>query len=70
MGRLEIHKTFLSENLQTRDHSEDLVVDERIILEWILGNYDGKVWTGCIWLRIWTSGRGAVVNTVMNLPVP
>jgi hypothetical protein len=33
------------------DHSEDLEVDGRIILEWILGNYGGKVWTGGIWLR-------------------
>jgi hypothetical protein len=31
-------------------------VDEKIILEWILGKYVGKVWTGCIWLRIGTSG--------------
>jgi hypothetical protein len=33
---LEISK-FWSENLKGRDHSEDLSVDERIILEWILG---------------------------------
>jgi hypothetical protein len=24
----------------------------KIILEWILGKYGGKAWTGCIWLRI------------------
>jgi len=24
----------------------------RVILEWILDKYDGKVWTACIWLRI------------------
>jgi hypothetical protein len=28
---------FWSENLKGRDHSKDLVVDGRIILEWILG---------------------------------
>jgi hypothetical protein len=28
--------------------------------------WDGRVWTGFIWLRIGTSG-GAVVNTVMNV---
>jgi hypothetical protein len=28
---------FLSENPEERDHSEDLGIDERIILEWILG---------------------------------
>jgi hypothetical protein len=39
------------------DHSQDLGVGGRVILEWILGEYCGKVWTGCVWLRIWTSGR-------------
>jgi hypothetical protein len=28
-----------------------------IILEWILGKQGGNVWTGCIWLRIWSGGR-------------
>jgi hypothetical protein len=36
---------------------EDLGKDEKIILDWILGKLGGKVWTGCIWLRIGTSGR-------------
>jgi len=35
---------------------EDIDVDEKIILEWILGKWSGKVLTGCIWLRIGTSG--------------
>jgi hypothetical protein len=44
-------------NLKGRDHSEDLGVDGRImVLQCILGNYDGKVWTGCISLRIGTNG--------------
>jgi hypothetical protein len=51
-----MHTKFWSENLQGSDHSEDLGVDEKIILEWILGKYDGKVWTGFLWLRIGTSG--------------
>jgi hypothetical protein len=38
-------------NLKERDHAEDLGVDGRIILEWILGKYGGKVRTGFIWLR-------------------
>jgi hypothetical protein len=33
-----------------------LAVDWKIILEWILGKWGGKMWTGCIWLSIWTSG--------------
>jgi len=38
-----------------RDHLKDLVVDGRI-LEWILAQYGGKVWTERIWLRIGKSG--------------
>jgi hypothetical protein len=38
------------------NHSEDLDVDGKIILEWILGKYDGKMCTEFIWLRIGTSG--------------
>jgi len=33
-----------------------LGVDGKIILEWILGKYGGKAWSGFIWLRIETSG--------------
>jgi hypothetical protein len=39
-----------------KNHSEDLGEDGRIILEWILGEWGGRVWTGYIWLRIGTSG--------------
>jgi hypothetical protein len=35
---------------------QDLGTDGKIILQWILGKYGGKVWTGCIWLRLGTSG--------------
>jgi hypothetical protein len=47
---------FLSVSLKGRDHSEDLDVEGRIILEWILGKLCRKVWTGIIWLRIGTIG--------------
>jgi len=52
-----MYKKFWSENLKGRDHAEDLGVDGRIILEWILGKYGGRVWTGLIWLRIGASDR-------------
>jgi hypothetical protein len=42
------------ENLKGRDHSEELRINGRIILEWILGKLGGKVWTEFIWLRIGT----------------
>jgi hypothetical protein len=41
--------------LYGRDHSGDLVVDGRIILEWILGKQFETLWTGFIWLRTETS---------------
>jgi hypothetical protein len=50
-----MHTKFWSENLKGRDHSEGVDVDGKIILEWIVGKQGGKVWTGCIWLRIRTS---------------
>jgi hypothetical protein len=46
----------LCENQKERDHKEDLDVDERIIIKWILERQDGLVWTELIWLRIRTSG--------------
>jgi hypothetical protein len=39
-------------NPKGRDHSENLGIDKKIILEWILG----KLRTGLIWARIGTSG--------------
>jgi hypothetical protein len=37
-------------------HSEELSIDGRIVLEWILEKHDEKVWPGFIWLSIGTSG--------------
>jgi hypothetical protein len=46
---------FYIENPKRGDHSEGVDVDERIILECILGKQGGKLWTGFMWLRIGTS---------------
>jgi hypothetical protein len=51
-----MHTRFLLENLKGKDHSEDIGIDGKVILEWILGKYGRKMWTGFIWLRIGTSG--------------
>jgi len=39
---------FLLESLKRRNYSEDFFIGGKIVLEWILVKYDGKVWTGCI----------------------
>jgi hypothetical protein len=33
-----------------------LCINGKIVLEWILQNSGGKMWTGFIWLRIGISG--------------
>jgi len=43
--------------LRERDHLEDLGVDGRIILRWILRKWDVAAWTGSSWLRIGTGGE-------------
>jgi len=37
-----MHTKFLSGNLKGRDHSEDLGVDGKVILELISGNWSGR----------------------------
>jgi len=34
--------------MKRRDYSEDLVIYEKIILEWILGKLGEKIWSGRI----------------------
>jgi hypothetical protein len=51
-----MHRIFWLENLKGRDDLEDLGVDGKIILERVLRKQDGRLWTGCTWLRTGTSG--------------
>jgi hypothetical protein len=44
------------ENLKRSDHSEDLGVDDKIVLKRILEKYVSKVWIESIWLMIGSSG--------------
>jgi len=43
------------ENPNGGDHLEDVGVTEKAV-QWILGTQGGKVWTGCTWFSIGTSG--------------
>jgi hypothetical protein len=54
--RYEMHTEVWLESLKGRDNMEGLGIDERILLEWILVKWGGKVWTGFIWIRIGTAG--------------
>jgi hypothetical protein len=51
-----MHTKFWLEGRKGRYYSEDVVVDEKIILEGILLKYGGKMWTGFMWVMIRTSG--------------
>ena len=56
MGGGETYTGFWWGNLRERDHCEDLGVDGRIILRWVIIKWDVGVWTGLFWLRIGTGG--------------
>jgi hypothetical protein len=56
-GREEVCTEFERGCLKERSHLEDLGIDRRIILKWILKKENGRVWTGLIWLMTGTSGR-------------
>jgi hypothetical protein len=55
--RSEMHTGFCGKNLKEGDCFENLGIDWRIILEWVLRKHDGRMWTGFIWLRTGASGR-------------
>jgi hypothetical protein len=51
-----MHIKFWSENMKGRHHAEDLDIDARIILEYVLGKQGWKLWTEIIWFRIGIRG--------------
>ena len=56
---------FWWEGLRERDHLENSVVDERIILKWVFKKWDG----GMDWIGVGQNRDSwrALVNVVMNL---
>jgi hypothetical protein len=57
MGEARNVNKILSENLKGRGHLEDLGIDCRMILDWILEKMGRQVWTGFIGLSIGTGDR-------------
>jgi hypothetical protein len=45
---MRMNTKFWLKNMKGRDHLEDLDIDRRIILEWILEKKEWKVWVGFI----------------------
>jgi hypothetical protein len=39
-------------SLKGRGHLEDLELDERILLKWILETFGGNIWTETMWLIV------------------
>jgi hypothetical protein len=56
MGQMRNAYKILVGKPEGKYHAEDLRVDRRIILEWILGEKYGKLWIEFIWLRTGTGG--------------
>jgi hypothetical protein len=54
--RGKVHTGFWWVNLREGDHLKDPGVDGRIILKWILENWDWSAWTTSTWLRMVTGG--------------
>jgi hypothetical protein len=50
-----VHTKFALQKLKGTDLSEDLGVDGKIKSHWIFGKWGGRLWTGCILLRIGAS---------------
>jgi hypothetical protein len=55
-GRRLAYKAFCWESLKKIDTSEDLGLDEMMIMKTIFKKWD-RMWTGLNWFKIGTSGR-------------
>jgi hypothetical protein len=55
--KMRMHTQLCLENLRGRDHTEDISIDGRIILKWILKKWDVRVWAVVNWPIIGSSCR-------------
>jgi hypothetical protein len=49
-----MHTKFWLGSPKERDHSEDLDIDKRTVIKWVLRKSDERLWTGFVWLRMGT----------------
>jgi hypothetical protein len=57
MGEMRNAFCILVGKPERKNHSDDVGVDGRIILKWMLGKWGLGVWLRFIWLRIGTGGE-------------
>jgi hypothetical protein len=53
----EVHTGFWWQDLRERGKFEDLGINGRKILKWIVKKWDGEAWIGLLWLRTGTGGE-------------
>jgi hypothetical protein len=68
MGEVKLHTTFWFENLKKRTCLEEIQVNRKIILQWVMKRGGLTTWTGFNWLRIGISGVD-LMNAIMKLRV-
>jgi hypothetical protein len=65
-----MHTEFWLEMLKERDNSENVGVDDRIILKWILGQYGERMWICLLHVSLERDRWRTFVNTKINGLVP
>jgi len=65
-----MHTGVCQENLKQPDYVEGVVIDGRILLKWILKEYDGWALTTGLMSRRDRNKWWPVLNMVMNFQVP
>jgi hypothetical protein len=52
MGEKRNAYQFWGENLQERDHLQDIGIESRILLKLILNKWNGRMWNKLMWLKM------------------
>jgi hypothetical protein len=51
MEMIHVYRILMG-RLKERDHLEDLGIDKKMLLKWMINTVDGKVQIGFFWVRI------------------